>query len=107
MQTERQKEDEFRMADCRKKQKNKFKAKLHTSRLVTCFCWRTPPRVQPSLVPDASVSRPRRIRPSPQTRTRLGLCVPTGIGNGFDIRIITRKRPVPQELVADTASTLP
>ena len=112
-----------------KKQENKFKAKLHTSRLVTCFCWQTPPRVQPSLVPDAtvsrprrirlspqthpslapdaSVSRPRRIRLSPQTRTRLGLCVPTGIGNGFDIRIITRKRPVHQELVADTASTLP
>lgn len=90
-----------------KKQENKFKAKLHTSRLVTCFCWQTPPRVQPSLVPDATVSRPRRIRLSPQTRTRLGLCVPTGIGNGFDIRIITRKRPVHQELVADTASTLP
>ena len=64
-------------------------------------------QAHPSLVPDASVPRPRRIRPSPQTRTRLGLCVPTGIGNGFDIRIITRKRPVPQELVADTASTLP
>lgn len=68
MQTERQKEDEFRMADCRKKQKNKFKVKLYTSRLVTCFCWRTPPRVQPSLVPDASISAPRRNRLSSQTQ---------------------------------------
>lgn len=38
----------------------------------TYVCWRTPSRVQASLLPDALVSAPRCVRVCSQVRSRLG-----------------------------------